>query len=131
MKKRSYKQSLRTFGWTYIFFAVAALLCAILVLLIPSISEAFKPYINDDIDPKLYLEIVLIVNMLIEIWYLWLSRRFVSGKSSGTFYMILLIIGVVGNLYSLIFVNTNMSTINLVLDAVALFFVLGAKKQEN
>ena len=131
MMRKSSKQVIKEFGWIYIFFAAMAAICAILVLLIPSISEAFKPYINDDIDTKLYLEIVLIVNMLIELWYLWLSRRFVSGKSRGTFYMILLIIGVIGNLYSLIFVNKNMSTMNLVLDAVALFFVLSARKQQN
>lgn len=58
----------------------------------------------------------------------WLLRRFVNDKSKSTFYMVLLILGVVGNLISL-FKNSRLSIVNLILAVVILYFVLGARKK--
>lgn len=126
MKKKDPKQVLKGFSWIYIFFVVVAAIFAVLVVLVPSIPEVTKTFIKDDINPIVYLEVIFIVNALKDFWYFWLLRRFVNGKSNGNLYMVLLIIGVIGNSISL-FLDPKASTINLVIDAVALYFLIKAK----
>ena len=130
MKKKAPKQVLKGFSWIYIFFAVVAIIFAVIIGCSKELPETFSTIVpkNMDMSPKDYLMMSFIASSLVELWYFWLLRRFISGKSKGTFYMVLLIIGVVGNIISLFF-DPNMSTINLVLDAVALYFVLMARKE--
>lgn len=128
MKKKEPKKVLNEFSWIYMFFVVVGIILAILIPLIPAIPEAFKPYITDGTDPVLYLEVSVIVSALIDLWYFWLLRRYTSGKSNGTLLMILLIIGVVGNVIS-IFITNAAASIKFVIDAVVLYFLYTSKKQ--
>ena len=133
MKKKEPKQILKEFSWLYIFFAIAAGVFAIVVGCIkelPEVASSLMPK-NLEMELRTYLVIYFIVAGLIEVWYFWLVRRLINGKSKGILYIVLLVLGVAGNLYSLIFIDPKMSTFNLVIDAVALYFVYRFKKQEN
>lgn len=129
MKRKEPKKILKEFSWVYIFFVIIAIIFAILIAVIPSIPEAVKPYISDGVNPLMYLEVTLIVSALIDLWYYWLLRRFIDGKSNGNLYLLLLIIGVIGNLVSVFITKDKISDLNLVINVVGLYFLLKARKQ--
>ena len=131
MKKKSPKQVLKEFGWIYIFFFVVAIVFAIITLSIKELPKEAADVVPKDLDisPRNYIASYFAIAGLLELWYFWLIRRFVSGKSKGTFFMVLLIIGVVGSAITLI-TNPGSSTINLVFDAVVLYFLLKARKED-
>ncbi|MBR1679367.1 MAG: hypothetical protein IJ704_01855 [Bacilli bacterium] len=128
MKKKEPKKILSEFSWIYMFFVVIGIILAILIPLIPAIPDAVKPLITDGTDPILYLEVSVIVTALMDLWYFWLLRRYTSGKSNGTLLMVLLAIGVVGNLIS-IFMTNGTATFMFVIDAVVLYYLYSSKKQ--
>ena len=132
MKKKSPKEVLKGFTWVYIFFAVVAFIFAIVMGCMKEIPEEIVKAVPKDLDtdPRTYFVTYFVLCGLFELWFCWLLRRFINGKSKGTFYMVLLIIGVVGNAITL-FVNSGVSTMNLVLDAVILYFLIKARKEEN
>ena len=128
MIKKNPNQILNGFSWVYMFFVAVGVLFAILVPLIPAIPEAFKEAgLNNGNDVVLVLETTLIVRALIDLWYFCLLRRYTSGKSNGNLIMILLIIGVVGNIIS-IFMTKGAASLNLIIDAVVLYYLLVSKK---
>ena len=128
VKKKEPKKILSEFSWIYMFFVVVGVILAILIPLIPAIPDAVKPLITDGTDPILYLEVSVIITVLMDLWYFWLLRRYTSGKSNGTLLMVLLAIGVVGNLIS-IFMTNGTATFMFVIDAVVLYYLYSSKKQ--
>lgn len=130
MKKKEPRQVLNEFSLVYMFFVVVGIILAILVLLVPAIPDAFKEVLDDKDNVVLVLETTLITRALIDFWYYWLIRRYTSGKSNGNLIMWLLIIGVVGNLISMLFTK-GAASLNLVIDAVVLYFLLKAKKTDK
>ena len=130
MNKKNAKQNLKSLSITYIILAVIGIIFACVVNFVPSVTDAFKQYSKEE-NFIINFNIEVAVSIIGYIWYFWLARRFVNGKSNGTFYMILLIIGVAGGILSLIFgYAKSVATIDFTLDLVALYFLLKAKKQK-
>ncbi len=127
MRKKEPKEVLNGFSWVYMFFAIVGIICAIIVPLIPAIPEAFKQAMNDGSDPIVFLETNIIVRVLIDLLYFYLLRQYTSGKSKGTLLIVLLVIGLVGNLVSM-FTTKGTSTLNLIINAVVLYYALKARK---
>jgi MFS family permease len=127
MRKKEPKEVLNGFSWVYMFFAIVGIICAIIVPLIPAIPEAFKQAMNDGRDPIVFLETNIIVRVLIDLLYFYLLRQYTSGKSKGTLLIVLLVIGLVGNLVSM-FTTKGTSTLNLIINAVVLYYALKARK---
>ena len=132
MRKRTPTEVLKGFSWTYVFFAVIEIILAIIVLCIKEFPEEIKALMpqNLGLDIKNYLLAIFITSALLASLYFWLARRVANGKSRGTLYIVLLIIGLIGNICAT-FTGTRTSTVNLVINAVALYFVIKVRKENN
>ena len=99
MSKRTPSENLKSFSWIYIivavFFVVGAIICNFMPELSKPLAEAFA---RNELDGMLVFNITAVVVALFNLWYFWLARRVANGKSKGTLYMILLILGIVGSI---------------------------------
>ena len=98
----------------------------------PELSKAVaEAFAQDGVDGMLAFNISAGVVVLLNLWYFWLCNRVVNGKSEGTLYMILLILGVVGSLVT--FFTTKGAgralSFDAVVDIIGLYFLLQAKKE--
>ena len=128
MNKRSPKETLKSFSWIYIvvsiFYVVGVIICNVMPELKDGITEGLGK------DGMLSLNISAGVTVVLNLWYFWLCRRAADGKSKGTLYMILLILGVVSSLVT--FFTTKGAGRALGFDAIVdlcgLYFLMQAKK---
>lgn len=128
MKKSSPKKSLKGLSWTYIILSAIIVIGMITFACIPKFADKLVEYTGKK-DSFINFEIQLGINALIYLWYFWLAKRFIDGKSSGIFYMVLLILGVVGGFVSFFLGYTKtISSIDFIIDVVALYFVLQIRK---
>ncbi len=132
MKKRSAKENLKSFSWIYIivsvFYVVGIAICNFMPELYNPINEALT---SDGLSGIVILDITACVVVLLNLWYFWLCRRVAEGKSQGTLYMILLLLGVVGSIVSF-FTNPGASkalSFDAVVDIVGLYFLIQFKKE--
>ena len=130
MKKRTPHETLKSFSWIYIvvsiFYVVGIIICNIMPELKDGITEGLGK------DGMLSLNITAGVVVVLNLWYFWLCRRVADRKSTGTLYMILLILGVIGSLVS--FFTTKGAgralTFDAVIDICGLYFLMQAKKEK-
>ena len=132
MEKRSAKENLKSFSWIYIIVSVFYVVCAIICNFMPELSKAVtEAFAQEGVDGMLAFNISAGVVVLLNLWYFWLCRRVADGKSEGTLYMILLILGVVGSLVT--FFTTKGAgralSFDAVVDLCGLYFLLQAKKE--
>ena len=84
-------------------------------------------------DGMLTLNITAGVVVLINLWYFWLCRRVANGKSKGTLYMILLILGVVSSLVT--FFTTKGAgralSFDAIVDLLGLYFLMQVKNEKK
>jgi len=131
MNKRSPKENLKSFSIIYIivsaFYVIGAIICNCMPELSKPIAEAFT---RDGINGMMMFNISAGVVVLLNLWYFWLCRRVANGKSEGTLYMILLILGVVGSIVT--FFTTKGAgralTFDAVIDICGLYFLMQSKK---
>ena len=129
MKKRSPKENLKSFSWIYIvmsiFYVVGIIICNVMPELKDGITEGLGK------DGMLSLNISAGVTVVLNLWYFWLCRRAADGKSKGTLYMILLIIGVVSSIIT--FFTTKGAGRALGFDAIVdlcgLYFLMQVRKE--
>ena len=132
MNKRGGKENLKSFSIIYIivsvFYVVGTIICNFMPELSKPIAEAFA---QDGVDGMLVFNISAGVVVLLNLWYFWLCRRVADGKSQGTLYMILLILGVVGSIVT--FFTTKGAgralSFDAVIDICGLYFLMQAKKE--
>lgn len=130
MKKRTPRETLKSFSWIYIvvsiFYVVAIIICNVMPELKNGINEGLGK------DGMLTLNITAGVVVLINLWYFWLCRRVANGKSKGTLYMILLILGVVSSLVS--FFTTKGAgralSFDAIVDLLGLYFLMQVRKEK-
>ena len=131
MNKRSPKENLKSFSIIYIivavFYVIGAIICNCMPELSKPIAEAFA---RDGINGMMMFNISAGVVVLLNLWYFWLCRRVAAGKSNGTFYMILLILGVVSSLVSFFTTKGAGSALSFdaVIDICGLYFLMQSKK---
>ena len=131
MNKRSPKENLKSFSIIYIivsvFYVISAIICNCMPELSKPIAEAFA---QDGINGMMMFNISSGVVVLLNLWYFWLCRRVAAGKSNGTFYMILLILGVVSSLVSFFTTKGVGSALSFdaVIDICGLYFLMQSKK---
>ena len=131
MKKRTPKENLKSFSLVYIILAVFYLVAALIFDFVPNIADSMKEYTGDK-DIVLGLNVTAAVNILICFWYYWLARRVVNGKSNGTFYMLLLLLGVIGQLVSAIMTKSLvlLSSIDFFVDALGLYYLCKVRSEK-
>ena len=130
MKKKSPRETLKSFSWIYIivsiFYVVGIIICNVMPELKNGITEGLGT------DGMLSLNITAGVVIAINLWYFWLCRRVADRKSKGTLYMILLILGVAGSLVT--FFTTKGAgkalSFDAVIDICGLYFLMQAKKEK-
>lgn len=123
------KETLKSFSIIYIivsiFYVVGTIICN------------FMPELKDNIvqglgkDGMLSLNIAAGVVVALNLWYFWLCRRVADGKSEGTLYMILLILGIVSSIVT--FFTTKGAgralTFDAIIDFFGLYFLMQVKKE--
>ena len=130
MSKRSASENLKSFSWIYIivsiFYVVATIICNVM----PELKNGFTEGLGND--AMLSINITAGVVVVLNLWYFWLCRRVADGKSEGNFYMVLLILGVVGSLVS--FFTTKGAgkalSFDAVIDLCGLYFLMQARKEK-
>ena len=129
MSKRTPKEDLKSFSWIYIILAVLYAAGVIICFVMPELADKLKEGLGDDW--MLKMGIAGGVTALLNIWYFWLARRVAAGKSNGTFFMILLLLGIIGSIVTF-FTTKTTATGLLSLDSIAdicgLYFLCKARK---
>ena len=128
MNKKTSRKTLKSFSWIYIivsiFYVVGVIICNVMPELKDGITEGLGK------DGMLSLNISAGFVVILNLWYFWLCRRVADGKSKGTLYMILLILGVVSSLVT--FFTTKGAgralSFDAVVDICGLYFLMQAKK---
>ena len=129
MKKKTSRKTLKSFSWIYIvvsiFYVVGIIICNVMPELKDGIAEGLGK------DGMLSLNISAGLTVVLNLWYFWLCRRAADGKSKGTLYMILLILGVVSSLVT--FFTTKGAGRALGFDAIidlcGLYFLMQVRKE--
>lgn len=130
--KKGPKDTVKSFSYVYVIFAVLGFIAAIAVLFIPNLNETLKQVVQfpDNVSPKVFIETSIIVSSLVDLWLFWLVRRYVNGKSKGYFYIVLLVLGIVSGIVG-IFTGKGSISINFIIDVVGLILMIRAKKAEK
>ena len=129
MNKKTSRKTLKSFSWIYIivsiFYVVGVIICNVMPELKDGITEGLGK------DGMLSLNVSAGVTVVLNLWYFWLCRRAADGKSKGTLYMILLILGVVSSLVT--FFTTKGAGRALGFDAIidlcGLYFLMQVRKE--
>ena len=130
MKKKSSKEVLKSLSNTYVILAILILIGGVIFNLIPNFKDELIKAAGDD-NAMITLNVGIIIDIIIYLWYFWLARRVVDGKSKGTLYMILLILGVIGGIVKLFTTpgSRGLGTLDFALNCVGLYFLLKVRKE--
>ena len=123
------KEALKSFSIIYIivsvFYVVGTIICNFMPELKDNIVQGLGKY------GMLSLNITAGVVVAFNLWYFWLCRRVADGKSEGTLYMILLILGIVSSIVT--FFTTKGAgralTFDAIIDFFGLYFLMQVKKE--
>ena len=129
MAKRTPNENLKSFSWIYIILVVLYIGATILCYAVPDVANGLKSGFGDDIFT--YFAIGSAVYAVINLWYFWLCRRVANGKSKGTLYMILLILGSISGIISAITQQKGIITllsIDVIVDILGLYFLYQTRK---
>ena len=121
------KEKLKSFSIIYIILAVLYIGVAILVNAVPNVANGLKTSLGES--GLLSLTCSAVVYAVLNLWYFWLARRVASGESKGTFYMILLILGVIGHIVSFFTMGVSLLNLDAIVEILALIFVLQVRKE--
>ena len=128
-KKKSARGLLKEFSWIYVVLAVAYIIAFLLCLAVPEIADKLKEASNNDI--MIGLGATAVVSAIFYLWYFWLARRVADGKSNGTFYMILLLLGIGGAVVNMITTKgATLLNIDTIVDIIGLYFLLQVRKED-
>lgn len=128
-KKKSARGLLKEFSWFYVVLAVAYIGSFLLCLAIPEIADKLKDGLGNDIMKE--LGATAVVSAILYLWYFWLARRVADGKSNGTFYMILLFLGIGGSVVNMLTTKgATMLNIETIADIIGLYFLFQVKKED-
>lgn len=128
MEKRTARENLKSFSWIYIILSIIVIIGTLICNFVPSIVNSFKATLTKE--EMFGLNVTAVVNVLVYLWYFWLARRASDGKSKGTLYMILLILGIVGAIVSAISTRSiaALACADFIADVMALGYLLKIRK---
>ena len=127
--KKTARDLLKEFSWIYVVLAVAYIVAFLLCLAVPEIVDKLKENLGNDI--MIGLGTTAVVTAIFYLWYFWLARRVVDGKSNGTFYMILLFLGIGGSVVNMLTTKgATMLNIDTIADIIGLYFLFQVRKED-
>lgn len=131
---KSAKDKLKSFSWIYI---IASVILAAGVAICNFIPELYNPIneklTTDGINGIIIFDITAGLVVLSNLWYFWLNSRVAAGKSKGTFLLILLVLGVVGSIYTF-FTTPGVSRsigFDSIVDLFGLYYLLEVRKENS
>ena len=131
MKKKTSRKTLKSFSWIYIVMSIVCVVGVIICNVMPELKNDITNGLGKN--RMLSLNIEVGVTVVLNLWYFWLCRRAADGKSKGTLYMILLILGIVSSLVT--FFTTKGAGKALGLDAIidlcGLYFLMQVKNEKK
>ena len=128
-KKKSARGILKEFSWISVILAVAYIVAFLLCLAVPQIADKLKEGLGNDI--MIGLGATAVASAIFYLWYFWLARRVADGKSNGTFYMILLLLGIGGAVVNMITTKgATLLNIDTIVDIIGLYFLLQVRKED-
>ena len=128
-KKKTARDLLKEFSWFYVVLAVSYIGAFLLCLAIPEVADKLKEGLGNDVMEK--LGATAVVTAIFYLWYFWLARRVAAGKSNGTFYMILLFLGIGGAVVNMLTTKgATMLNIETIADIIGLYFLFQVRKED-
>ena len=128
-KKKTARDLLKEFSWFYVVLAVSYIGAFLLCLAIPEVADKLKEGLGNDVMEK--LGATAVVTAIVYLWYFWLARRVAAGKSNGTFYMILLFLGIGGAVVNMLTTKgATMLNIETIADIIGLYFLFQVRKED-
>ena len=128
-KKKSARGMLKEFSWIYVILAVAYIVAFLLCLAIPQSADKLKEGLGNDI--MIGLGATAVASAIFYLWYFWLARRIADGKSNGTFYMVLLLLGIGGSVVNMLTTKgATLLNIDTIVDIIGLYFLLQVRKED-
>ena len=130
MSKKSPSENLKSFSIIYIILIVLYIIGALLCNFVPEIANLFKGSAEAK-DVLLAINIGTVASCIFCLWYFWLARRVADGKSQGTLYMVLLVLGIIGTLVN-VFMQKGFSFLSLdaIVDILGLYYLLQVRKEK-
>lgn len=132
--KKTNKENLKSLSVLYLILFIIGIALIPVLEFVPDLMSKVQEHIKPgdlDIDPKYYVYATLGIHALLDLWYFYLCRRFCSGKSKGGLLTVLLILSVAGYIAGYFFSGESLTSIPVVLDILALVFVILAKKNRE
>ena len=129
--ERSAKETLRSYSIIYIILAIFSVALAVICSVIPEISNMLKTAFGNE--GMLTIYVGTAVNVILYLWYFWLTRRVADGKSNGTLLMILLVLGVVGAIVSFFTAKASISSLlslDFIVDIIGLCYLVKARQEK-
>jgi hypothetical protein len=128
-KKKSARGILKEFSWIYVILAVAYIVAFLLCLAVPQIADKLKEGFGNDI--MIGLGATAVVSAIFYLWYFWLAGRIADGKSNGTFYMVLLLLGIGASVVNMLTTKgATLLNIDTIVDIIGLYFLLQVRKED-
>ena len=130
MKKRTPRENLKSFSWIYIIVSIVYVVSIIICNVMPELKDGINEGLGKD--GMLSLNVAAGITVVVNIWYFWLCRRAADGKSRGTLYMVLLILGVVGSLVSFFTTKGARKALGFdaIIDLCGLYFLMQVRKKK-
>lgn len=130
MSKRSPSENLKSFSIIYIILIVLYVIGALLCNFVPEVANLFKGSAESK-NVLLAINIGTVSSCIFCLWYFWLARRVADGKSEGTLYMILLVLGIVSSIVN-VFTQKGFSflTLDAIVDILGLYYLLQVRKEK-
>ena len=131
-KNRTPREMLGSFSWVYVVAAAFYFVGAVVCNFVPGFSDMLEENFTDK-NPMTAFNGAALGTILVYLWYFWLARRVVSGKSKGTLYMILLILGVVSKILTFIFAKSaaSITSFDFIIDALGLYYYYKFRTSED
>ena len=131
MNKRTPRETLKSFSWIYIIVSIVYVAATVICNVMPELKNGLTDQLGKD--GMLTLNITAGVIVVLNLWYFWLCRRVADGKSEGTLYMVLLILGIVSSLVT--FFTTKGAgralSFDAIIDLIGLYFLMQVKNEKK
>ena len=131
MNKRTPRENLKSFSWIYIIVSIVYVAATIICNVMPELKNGLTDQLGKD--GMLTFNIAAGITVVFNLWYFWLCRRVAAGKSEGTLYMVLLILGIVSSLVT--FFTTKGAgralSFDAVIDLIGLYFLMQVKNEKK
>lgn len=101
--------------------------------MVPEAAAKLKNVSGNKEDVLLAFNVAIAINIVIYLWYFLLARRAAHGKSRGTLYMVLLILGIIGKITAAIMTRSivALTSFDFIIDAFGLYFLFKVRRVEN